>query len=49
MISEDADFAKKNLLSAFNADEEDDDFLVAKEATPEPVIELTPEEKYVSL
>ena len=48
MTSDEADFAKKDIISAFHAEEDEDDFLIAKESSPEPVFELTPEEKYVS-
>jgi hypothetical protein len=48
MTSEEADFAKKDIISAFHAEEDENDFLIAKESSLDPVFELTSEEKYVS-
>ena len=42
-----SDSAKKDLISAFKEVEEDDDFLVAKEAESQPEEYISPEDKYV--
>jgi hypothetical protein len=45
MASQEADFAKKDILSAFHAEDDDDELLIPRQSDPDPVLELTGEEK----